>query len=92
MDNHVMDNHVMGNHGKETEFVNKEDLNNLSPEKISYLEKMREYELSEKDFYPPEDTRLLKSNVYDISNGDNFADFTEYFFDMCYEEEYFDDM
>lgn len=48
-----------------------------------------DYELSEKDFYPPEDTRYYQSGVEDIYGGDNFADFAEYFFDT-YEEEIFD--
>ena len=49
------------------------------------------YVLSEKDFYPPEDTRVLRSGVNDIVGGDNFADYSESFFDMCDEEEYYDD-
>ena len=47
------------------------------------------YELSEKDFYPPEDTRYYRSGVLDISGGDNFADYAEYFFDT-YGKEIFD--
>ena len=47
------------------------------------------YELSEKDFYPPEDTRYYRSGVSDISGGDNFADYAEYFFDT-YGKEIFD--
>ena len=47
-------------------------------------------ELCEKDFYPPEDTRTIQSNVYDIFGGDNFVDFTEYYFEYCDEEERFD--
>lgn len=47
------------------------------------------YELSEKDFYPPEDTRYYCSGVEDIDGGDNFADYAEYFFDT-YGEEIFD--
>ena len=39
------------------------------------------YELSEKDFYPPEDTRYYRSGVKDIEGGDNFADYAKYFFD-----------
>ena len=39
------------------------------------------YELSEKDFYPPEDTRYYHSNVENINGGDNFADYAEYFFE-----------
>ncbi len=76
---------------KDSNFV-KDTQSDLSPEKVSYLEELHKYELSEKDFYPPEDTRVLKSGVNDIPNGDNFSNFTECFFDMCCEEEYFDDM
>ena len=47
------------------------------------------YELSEKDFYPPEDKRYYCSGVKDIFGGDNFADYAEYFFDT-YGEELFD--
>ena len=48
------------------------------------------YELSEKDFYPPEDTRYYKSDVEDIEGGDNFADYAEYFFNT-YGKEIFDE-
>lgn len=47
------------------------------------------YELSEKDFYPPEDTRCYHSGVTDINGGDNFVDYAEYFFDT-YGKEKFD--
>ena len=46
-------------------------------------------ELTEKDFYPPEDTRYYKSGVQDITGGDNFADYAKEFFDE-YEDELFD--
>lgn len=65
-------------------------------EKITQYEKSnyqhsQYYELSEKDFYPPADERVLRSGVNDILNGDNFADFTESFFEHCEEEEIYDD-
>lgn len=47
------------------------------------------YELTEKDFYPPEDTRYYQSGVEDIDGGDNFADYAKEFFD-AYEDELFD--
>ena len=74
------------------DYIQDEDFydKKLSIEEIKYLEKLSEYELSEKDFYPPEDNRVLHSNVYDISGGDNFNDYAEYFFEVCDEEEYFD--
>ena len=42
--------------------------------------------LSEEDFYPPEDDRFLISGIDDIKDGDNFADYTEYYFKVYYEE------
>lgn len=46
-------------------------------------------ELSEKDFYPPEDKRVFKSGVEDINNGDNFEDYSKWFYEN-YEDELFD--
>jgi hypothetical protein len=47
-------------------------------------------ELTEQDFYPPADDRTWKSNVEDIEDGDNFADYCEEFFELLDEENYFD--
>ena len=47
------------------------------------------YELSEKDFYPPEDKRVFRSGVNDIAGGDNFEDYAEYFYNN-YADELFD--
>ena len=47
------------------------------------------YKLTEKDFYPPEDTRKYESLVEDIDGGDNFEDYAEWFYDN-YEDEIFD--
>lgn len=47
--------------------------------------------LTEQDFYPPSDNRVWKSNVMDIANGDNFADYCNEFFELLDEEEFFDD-
>lgn len=55
----------------------------------SKKQKFSHYELTEKDFYPPEDTRYYKSGVDDIDGGDNFADYAKSFFDE-YEDELFD--
>ena len=41
--------------------------------------------LSEKDFYPAQDNRTLTSYIEDIEDGDNFADYCKYIFDL-YEE------
>lgn len=48
------------------------------------------YEVTEKDFYPPEDTRLYQSGIEDIYDGDNFSDYVKFFYSQ-YEEDLFDD-
>lgn len=53
--------------------------------------KEQEYVLTEEDFCPPSDDRIWTSNVEDINDGDNFADYCEEFFEMLDEEEYYDD-
>lgn len=58
----------------------------LSSEQIKELNK---YILSEKDFYPPEDTRYFKSGVIDIFGGDTFDDYANWFYDN-YENELFE--
>lgn len=47
------------------------------------------YELTEEDFYPPEDKRVYRSGIKDIVGGDNFGDYAEWFYDN-YEDELFD--
>lgn len=51
----------------------------------------KDYELTEQDFYPPSDDRVLTSNVEDIEDGDNFADYCKEFFELLDDEEYFDE-
>lgn len=46
--------------------------------------------LSEIDFYPPYDNRVLKSYIEDIEDGDSFADYCEYIFEIYEEEGYYD--
>ena len=46
--------------------------------------------LTEQDFYPPTDNRVLESYIKDINGGDNFADYCEYIFDLLEEEGYYD--
>lgn len=46
--------------------------------------------LTEQDFYPASDDRVWTSNVEDIENGDNFADYCKDFFELLDEEEYYD--
>ena len=40
-----------------------------------------DYEITEKDFYPPEDIREFKSGIEDIEDGDNFEDYVKYFYE-----------
>jgi hypothetical protein len=47
------------------------------------------YELTEIDFYPPVDTRLYNSGIYDIVGGDNFDEYVNSFYED-YENELFD--
>ena len=47
-------------------------------------------ELSEQDFYPTSDNRYWQSNIMDINNGDNFAEFCEDYFELLDEEGYFE--
>lgn len=47
------------------------------------------YEITEEDFYPAQDDRIYMSNVEDISNGDNYEDYSEYFFSN-FENDLFD--
>ena len=49
----------------------------------------KEHILTEKDFYPPEDTRLYCSGIEDIDGGDNFSDYAKFFFNS-YGKEIFD--
>ena len=52
-------------------------------------EEPRDY-LIEEDFYPPYDDRCLKSYIEDINDGDNFADYCEYIFEILEEEGYYE--
>lgn len=49
----------------------------------------RTYELSEKDFYPPEDTRTWRSGVMDVPHGDSFEEYSSWFYET-YEDDLFD--
>ena len=46
--------------------------------------------LKESDFYPPSDNRVWKSNIEDIEDGDNFADYCKEFFELLDEEDYWE--
>lgn len=65
---------------------------------MSILEKKNEnnddylkdyHEITEQDFYPPEDGRIYTSGVKDIIGGDNFEEYAEWFWDT-YENHLFD--
>lgn len=58
--------------------------------KYKYTIKKYKPALTEQDFYPPSDNRILTSNIEDINGGDNFADYCKDFFNLLDEEEYFD--
>lgn len=46
-------------------------------------------ELTEESFYPPVDNRTWGSGVEDIEDGDNFAEYTKYYYNT-YGKEIFD--
>ena len=48
------------------------------------------YVLSEEDFYPPSDDRVLQSNIIDINGGDNFVEYTKWIFDLYEKEGYYE--
>lgn len=59
----------------------------LNSEQIKELNK---YVLSEKDFYPPEDTRCFKSGIYNMPyGGDSFEEYTRWFYNN-YSHDLFD--
>ena len=59
--------------------------------KYLYILINKDDELTEQDFYPASDDRVLTSNVEDIEDGDNFADYCVEFFELLDDEEYFDE-
>lgn len=46
--------------------------------------------LTEESFYPPSDDRYLESYIENIDDGDNFADYCEYIFELLEEEGYYE--
>lgn len=74
---------------KRKERYNVDSLDKVKQYKESKKQNSDYYELSEKDFYPPEDKRCYRSGVADMKGGDNFADYAEYFFET-YEKEIYD--
>ena len=50
----------------------------------------KDFYLKESDFYPPSDDRTFNSYIEDVEDGDNFADYCEYIFELYEEEGYYD--
>lgn len=46
--------------------------------------------LTEEDFYPPQDDRVLETYIDDIEGGDNFADYSEYIYRLYEQEEWYE--
>lgn len=46
--------------------------------------------LSEEDFYPPEDNRVLKSYIKSINGGETFAEYSKYIFNLYEKEDYYE--
>lgn len=46
--------------------------------------------ITEKDFYPPSDNRVLSSGIRNIYNGDNFEEYAEYIFELYESEDYYE--
>ena len=56
-----------------------------------YRIKNKQYEcLTESDFYPPYDDRVLKSYIEDVDEENNFASYCKYIFKLYEEEGYYD--
>lgn len=47
------------------------------------------YVLSEEDFYPPMDDRILKTNIEEVYKGE-FAEYTEEIYDLYESEDYYE--
>ena len=72
----------------------KIDFDNLPNEQDIFLTSddccLDDFCLTDRDFYPPCDDRVWKSNVEDIDDGDNFADYCEYIYAILDEEDYYE--
>ena len=79
----------MSNKYNINDIQNKQYYNNQR--NVNFNQEENEYIcLTEEDFYPPYDNRVLKSYVEDINGGDNFADYCKYIFAIYDEEDYYD--
>jgi hypothetical protein len=46
--------------------------------------------LTESDFYPPSDDRVLRSYIRDVCEDNNFREYAEYIYDLYEEENYYE--
>ena len=46
--------------------------------------------LTDSDFYPPYDDRILESYIEDIEDSDSFEEYARYIFDLYEEEGYYE--
>ena len=60
----------------------------LKGDKISLRD--NNFYLTETDFYPPSDDRVLESYIEDIDDGDNFSDYCKYIFNIYKKNGYYD--
>lgn len=68
---------------------NKLHILNSRENNMIYLEDDNFY-LTEEDFYPPSDNRVLKTGIYNIVNYDSFEEYAEYIFDLYEKEDYYE--
>lgn len=59
-------------------------------DKYEHILKNKSTVLTEEDFYPPTDDRVLESYIEDVEDGDNFVDYCKYIFHLYEEEGYYD--
>lgn len=66
------------------------DRDTFSTKDYYRMDNDNDFGLTEIDFYPPSDDRVIKSYIEDVNCGDNFADFSEYIFSLYEDEGYWD--
>lgn len=50
----------------------------------------KDFILTEKDFYPPADNRMLQSFIEDIDEENNYLEYAAYIYDLYEEENYYE--
>ena len=72
--------------------MSEKNTDKFIPNKPSHfhLKDVDDFCLSEIDFYPPSDSRVLKSFIEDIDDGYNYADYCRDFFELLDEEDYYE--